>query len=211
MLWTTASLSCWGTFHWHHFDIVEDDDDNDESKRQPREMDLGGSSTGVTAFSTGYNSICAARDRSLYCWGERRHGQVGRGEVYGRQTTALLVTETLTTSTVAIGETHTCALKNGEVYCWGNNDNGRLGRGNGTLTEEERKKPEKVLLNGNPLENIIDLAGGRHHTCALSSDKTVYCWGLGTGGQLGNGANSSQSSAVLVSDIDNGFKNCFWP
>ena len=44
----------------------------------------------------------------------------------------------------------------------------------------------------------IAAASGGNHACALLSDTTVQCWGLGTDGQLGTGGTTSRSTPVAV-------------
>jgi alpha-tubulin suppressor-like RCC1 family protein len=41
------------------------------------------------------------------------------------------------------------------------------------------------------------------HSCAILSDKSVKCWGLGREGQLGNASNTSSSTPVVVSNVSN--------
>ena len=42
------------------------------------------------------------------------------------------------------------------------------------------------------------ISTGAYHTCALISDGTVTCWGLGTDGQLGTGNTNSSDVPVAV-------------
>jgi alpha-tubulin suppressor-like RCC1 family protein len=77
-------------------------------------------------------------------------------------------------------------LVDGSVSCWGFNFHGQLGdglMGGDAGTEQSRATPRSVA----GLSNIIDVAAGGDHTCAASTD-TVWCWGRGSSGQLGNGA-----------------------
>lgn len=85
----------------------------------------------------------------------------------------------------------------GEVYCWGDNTYGKLGNGN---TTAQTKPVRASALTG----KYTDLAAGYHgHVCALKNDSTVWCWGNGSYGQLGNGANSSSSTPQQVSGLSN--------
>ncbi len=45
---------------------------------------------------------------------------------------------------------------------------------------------------------VISLATGSYHTCALLSDGTVHCWGLGNNGQLGNGTMYTNASTPVT-------------
>jgi alpha-tubulin suppressor-like RCC1 family protein len=47
------------------------------------------------------------------------------------------------------------------------------------------------------------LAGGEFHSCGLTLDAHVQCWGYGGNGELGNGANSNQATPVTVTGLAN--------
>ena|GEM_PF-6881755 len=84
---------------------------------------------------------------------------------------------------VSGGESHTCAVKaDGTVWCWGLNSNGQLGNN----TTEQKNAPVQVLGVGGSgyLTNVAAVSTGTFHTCALKSDRTVWCWGSNLVGYL---------------------------
>lgn len=104
------------------------------------------------------------------------------------------------------GLAHTCAvLEDGGVQCWGHNFYGQLGDG----TMEGSTTPVDVCaagsgpacVGGSRLTGIVDVAAGLTHTCALTDEGGVLCWGRGDEGQLGDGTtnNHSNPAAVCVS------------
>jgi alpha-tubulin suppressor-like RCC1 family protein len=96
---------------------------------------------------------------------------------------------------VTTGGRHACALLlNGGARCWGANGNGQLGDG----TTTDRHTP--VAVQGLPL-NIAQIAAGGTHTCALLTDGSVWCWGSGGKGQLGDGSTSGSSTPVAVTGL----------
>ncbi|MGC3993669.1 MAG: hypothetical protein QM779_06135 [Propionicimonas sp.] len=98
-----------------------------------------------------------------------------------------------TFSTVSAGDGHTCGIIGTDLYCWGLNSNGQLGMGD----TNSRTVPTKVsALDG---KKVTAVSAGTAHTCAIA-DAKVYCWGQGTSGQLGNGANNTSYVPVLVSN-----------
>ena len=57
-----------------------------------------------------------------------------------------------------------------------------------------------AILNGGvgALTDVIDIATGTSHSAALKSDGTVWVWGLGSSGQIGNNASISTNIPVQV-------------
>ncbi|MBU1070110.1 hypothetical protein KJ975_11135 [Myxococcota bacterium] len=49
--------------------------------------------------------------------------------------------------------------------------------------------------------NIVDIAAGRYHTCAVVSDGTVRCWGRNNYGQLGDNTTTTRFTPVSVLNI----------
>ena len=101
---------------------------------------------------------------------------------------------------VAAGAAHTIALKkDGTVWSWGYNGYGRLGDG----TTDTKYYPVQVVTGEQKsstgfLENIIQIAAGSNHNLALAKDGTVWSWGYGPHGELGNGKTSNSSLPVKV-------------
>ena len=100
---------------------------------------------------------------------------------------------------ITTGRVHTCALTSeGAVECWGGNDRGQLGDG----TKKVRSSPENVL--GLKNVEVVSIAAGDQHTCAITSTGELMCWGFGACGQLGHGERKSRLKPVTVTELDTG-------
>jgi alpha-tubulin suppressor-like RCC1 family protein len=97
---------------------------------------------------------------------------------------------------IAVGNLHSCELRSGAAYCWGYNAYGQLG--NNTVLTSDVPVP---VYTGGVLAGVTltQITTGTSFTCALGSTGTAYCWGLGTSGQLGNGAILTSNVPVTVS------------
>lgn len=103
-------------------------------------------------------------------------------------------------SPLALGKFHSCAIRDtGQVSCWGYNALGQLGDG---TTANSSSPVDVVGLSG----SSIAVSAGHSHSCAVSSEGGVSCWGANSYGQLGNGATSSQSGVVQVVGLASGAK-----
>ena len=165
--------------------------------------------SGMVQVEAGHNFACALTDGGeVRCWGGGSQGQLGNGETanQSRPVTVLDPFENAPFSgivKISVGRQHVCALQEtGLVYCWGNQEFGRLGNdqaGAGSIS-----RPVSVLLSfsGLPLRGIVDIAPGRHsdHTCVVSYNKSIYCWGKGDQGQNGNGSDGNLVKAEVITD-----------
>jgi predicted outer membrane repeat protein len=100
-----------------------------------------------------------------------------------------------TSLVVSTGRDHTCTLTaSGRVFCWGLNEFGQLGDG----TTINRSAPVEVVGLD---QGVIAISTHEDHTCALTTDKEVKCWGLNDRGQLGDGTTVNSSVPVGVSGL----------
>ncbi len=140
---------------------------------------------GAESIVAGKHHYCAISQDStgvrgkVQCWGQAEG--VGQGSDVAVPTLVPLIYRA---NQLAAGDSFTCALTaSSEVYCWGDNTYGNLGNGNTTAS----LTPVKVELpDGNDDPHPTAIAAGDHHACALLSDETLKCWGLGDNGRLGD-------------------------
>jgi alpha-tubulin suppressor-like RCC1 family protein len=93
---------------------------------------------------------------------------------------------------VSGGGGHSCGVTtDNRAYCWGENHYGQLGDGTfGT----DRVRPAAVL--GGLQFVQVSLSGA--HTCGVTTDRRLYCWGFNFFGQLGDGSSLHQHAPVVV-------------
>jgi alpha-tubulin suppressor-like RCC1 family protein len=153
--------------------------------------------TDVASMTTGVQHSCAlSTSGTVKCWGLNAQGQLGIGSTADQiePTPVLGLTDVIALK--AHSSLTTCALKsNGLVSCWGSNAYG--GIGDGAVSTAIRTTPVQVPN----LSEVVSLAKGSAHTCALIDDGTVKCWGLNDYGQLGDGTKLNRSLATAVLDI----------
>ena len=90
------------------------------------------------------------------------------------------------------GGKHTCALaEDGSAFCWGSNQNGQLGIG---TSGGSRPTPQAVVGG----LKFARLSAGGNHTCGMTEQGDVFCWGLNMLGQLGNKTQTSSPQPVKV-------------
>ena len=157
--------------------------------------------TQVTAGADGMHSCALTTDGAVLCWGDNAYGQLGNGTTYEGANPALAVIASgalsgKTVTRVAAGDYHTCALTaDGALYCWGYNEYGGLGDGTNTDSNQPVAVNTGGALSG---KTVTAVAGGADHSCALTTDHAVYCWGGNGRGQLGDGTNDDSNLPVAV-------------
>jgi alpha-tubulin suppressor-like RCC1 family protein len=145
---------------------------------------------GVLSASMGDQHACGVHFTSvLFCWGAR---WLGRGDPPTKRTRREpqfhMLDSAGTFAAVSVGAMHSCAIEANtrRLFCWGANQHGQLGIGSldrtrGAAMRDAHPQPEPV---GGSLR-FTQVAAGLEHTCALSTNGAVYCWGRALRGSLG--------------------------
>jgi len=174
---TSGGVKCWGAGENGRLG-----DGAETVRRTP--VDVVGLQSGVAAVAAGGAHTCALlHTGAVKCWGANNLGALGDGTTVHERLAPVDVVG-LSAGAVAItaGDSHTCALMlDGSIRCWGYNGNGQLGDG----TTSQRNTPVTVQANG---KAFIAVAAGLGHTCALTEQHQVQCWGANGSGKLGDGS-----------------------
>ncbi len=185
-----SSVSCWG---YNQYNQVGTTGSWGGNILYPATViNAGGTITGVKSLSVGgYHTCVVLGDNNGRCWGlwgdfalgNQWNGQPNppSGQVMGGADKTM----------IDVGNRFGCASSSGSLWCWGRNDNGQIGNNSNGNTGGgfSYNLPFKV-------KNFS--ASLAQHTCAVTSDSLVLCWGAGTRGQIGDGASSSRSLPTPV-------------
>jgi len=159
--------------------------------------------TGWTKVSVGYSHRCGVYNTRAYCWGTGYDGQIGNGVDYTVSTTPIAVVtsgvlsgKTVTDISASKEGAHTCAVADGQAYCWGTGSSGQLGNGGTSLSSSPVAVSIGGVLAG---KTVTKISVGYNFSCAIASGQ-AYCWGLGTGGQLGSSGAAANSSVAVAVD-----------
>lgn len=151
----------------------------------------------LKSLTTAYGTVCAiANDDRVYCWGKETN--LGNGAAAGDENlpseVQLPVGEIV--EKLLMTEFNACALTgSGSLYCWGSGANGVLGAG----VAAAASSPVQIALPG--VSVVKDFSVANDFACAIGGDDKAYCWGTGTLGQMGNGANTAMNIPVAVSTL----------
>jgi alpha-tubulin suppressor-like RCC1 family protein len=148
----------------------------------------------IREISAGVTHSCArAAGRDGYCWGSNSSGELGDGAQWPEGLPAAIHPQPLAWDSAVVhidaGNHVSCALpREGALHCWGNGAHGKLGVGT-TITHA---RPQAVFvqpttaLRGDLVRFVEVSASGRQHTCAVTDEGAIFCWGESLEGALGN-------------------------
>jgi sugar lactone lactonase YvrE len=157
-----------------------------------------------------------SNDGKLYSWGYNQYGAIGDntttnrstpvqtlgpGNTYGNSTVKVIQIIVLPGGPTGDAKTTAIALlEDGSVWCTGYGGIGNLG--NGTTTTTNSKWVRVKTTPTSFLERITKICGagnlGNHTIWALNSSGTVWAWGKGGQGQIGDGNNADKLYATQM-------------
>jgi len=150
--------------------------------------------TAVTALAGGgYFSLALTSTGQVLSWGANYDGQLGDGTKTTRDLPGpVALPSGSTVAAIAAGCNDAMALTSGgQVLTWGQNTDGSLGNG-GTTDSSVPVTP--ALPAG---VTITAIAAGCSFDLALASNGTLWAWGQGSDGQLGNGTTPPYSTTPV--------------
>jgi len=158
-------------------------------------------------LSVGNEHSCAILDnKSVVCWGMNNYGQLGdNSSTNAKIPTFPHLPNGSTATKISSGSQHTCAtIENGSLYCWGHNKNSRLGLG---TSGGVHKIPMFVTTD----QSIAEISASSEHTCVLSENGSISCWGRNNYGQLGLGHTSERNTPNQLDWNSAPFSSIFGP
>ncbi|MEM7130102.1 MAG: RCC1 repeat-containing protein [Chloroflexota bacterium] len=204
-LMQTGEAKCWGSGRLGN--------NSETSSSIP--VDVAHIDEDIVSISVGNKNTCLLTSSGkVKCWGINNYGQIGDGTFMNRNEPVDVAADEDEFKAVAAGELHTCALTTiGDVKCWGASFHGELG------ASTPISSPLPIQINGLP-SNLIDISTmGRtdlvsfgepvytSHTCVLTDEQSVWCWGVNRNGQLGDGTTTSSSTPRLVESLSGTLTN----
>lgn len=192
-----GKLYCWGMNFLHQLG-----DGSGDPSALPIQI---GNNDKWWRVSAGRNHSCAIQENAaVYCWGHNNEGQVGSNHLDQSVSTPARVIDQhgdpLFLSTITAGSAHTCGISTtnpSQVYCWGSHHNGQLGIDAPTNNVSHNIAHPVVVPGANGFKAV---AAGALHTCAVTTNGELYCWGYNQSGQLGDGLSNSQPSPKRITN-----------
>nr|WP_232337971.1 hypothetical protein [Deinococcus arboris] len=138
--------------------------------------------------SAGYShTLVLAEDGGVWAFGLNSSGQLGDGGSAARATPELVVWGDARPSRVVqvlASSASSYALDDkGQVWGWGRNQYANLGQGSVSSAAAVQASPLLVPLPAGVV--VTEIAAGRDHVLALTSEGKVYAWGLNATSQVG--------------------------
>lgn len=155
----------------------------------------------VSQVVGGHGFACArVKDGTVHCWGTNNDGQLGDGTRVAspvpttadglpaaRAIAATCDASPLSSAGAPLNGTGLAVLADGAVRWWGSD-----------ILTGTRVEGLQVQSN---LPAVDEAAGGNDFFCARTATGSVYCWGTGAFGQLGNGQQTSSPTPLQVPDL----------
>lgn len=178
-------------------------DNSTTNRSSPVQTVAGG--TDWKQVSTGsYFSAALKTNGTLWLWGSNSDGQLGDNTTTGKSSPVQTISGgsnwfRLSTSGGATTGYISAIKTDGTLWSWGANSLGQLGDNTTTV----KSSPVQTIAGGN---NWVQCSSGSITAGAIKRDGTLWLWGRGQVGMLGDGTTVSKSSPVQTIAGGNNWK-----
>jgi alpha-tubulin suppressor-like RCC1 family protein len=139
------------------------------------------------------NLINPVKAPALWLWGCNTNGQLGTNSIINTSSPVQTISSGTNWFQVSLGNIHSAAIKSdGTLWVWGAGNNGRLGDN----TVLNKSSPIQTISAGT---NWRQVSAGSRNIGGIKTDGTLWMWGQGGFGQIGNGATSQSSPVQTIS------------
>jgi alpha-tubulin suppressor-like RCC1 family protein len=155
---------------------------------------VSGGGTTWSKISCGSSTTIAIKtDGTLWNWGRDGYGELGDNSVVNKSSPVTVAGGGTTWQQCAGGANFTAAIKlDGTLWTWGRNNYGQLGNNSAS----DRSSPGTVSGGGTTWKYVSICFGV---STAIKTDGTLWSWGSGQSGFLGNNSTIAKSSPVTTS------------
>ena len=163
---------------------------------------VGGFTDWTQISSNTHRSFGLRSNGTIWSWGSNFSGALGDGTAINKSSPVSVVGGFTDWVRVDAGRECVFGIRtNGTAWGWGANDSSKLGNG-GTLSTSS---PTSVLGG---FTDWVQVSGGRFHSHGLRANGTLWSWGNGSFGALGNG--QASGSALSPVSVTGGFTDWTW-
>jgi alpha-tubulin suppressor-like RCC1 family protein len=182
---TDGTLWAWG--YNFYGSLGDGTGGNSTNKSSPVQTVAGG--TNWKQVSVGFQYGHAIKtDGTLWAWGSNADGGLGDGTTTNRSSPVQISGNIW--KQVSSGRSITTAIKtDGTLWGWGHNYYGQIGDGTTTY----RSSPVQITGGGTTWKLVSTCW---YHTAAIKTDGTLWSWGYGGQGAMGDNTTNDKSSPV---------------
>jgi alpha-tubulin suppressor-like RCC1 family protein len=152
---------------------------------------VGGFTDWIQASAGGNHSLGVRANGTLWAWGSNANGVLGDNTIVNKSSPVSVVGG-FTDWVQVSADAHSLGLRsNGTLWSWGAGSFGRLGDN----TIVNKSSPVSVVGG---FVDWIQASAGSTHSLGLRANGTIWAWGGGGDGRLGDNTTISKSSPVSI-------------
>jgi alpha-tubulin suppressor-like RCC1 family protein len=162
----------------------------------------------TTIMGGEFHNLALKSDGTVWAWGGNFVGQLGDGttnDAYTPVQTGLGSVPPLTSVTKLGGRPYFSLAEksDGTIWAWGMNRYGQMGNGTSGLTPVTVPGLVSNSSPGGVINHALQITCGYQFGAALATNGTVWTWGSGSHGELGNGTTGSSYTPTQVTGLSN--------